>query len=87
MQTYQSATDASPRGGQQAGREGACCRLGAAHTVNDRLQGTAVERAAVICSDSKIQKSDRLLTHGSKLGRARGQRIVMGGVALRSLNM
>ena len=57
------------------------------HTVNDQLQGTAVDRAAVIGSDSEIQKSDRLLAHGSKLGRARGQRVVIGGVALKSLNM
>jgi hypothetical protein len=56
------------------------------HTVNDQLQGTAVDRAAVIGSDSEIQKSDRLLAHGSKLGRVRGQRVVIGVLVVSRLS-
>ena len=74
---------------QQADREHAAAleaAQNAAHTVNDQLQRTAVERAAIIGSNSRTAKSDSMLTRGSKLGRARGQRVVIGGVELKSLN-
>ena len=68
---------------QSAGRAGA---EAAARTVNEQLQGTAVERAAVMGSNSKLQKTDTLLTHHRKQGTARGKRVVIGGVALKSLS-
>lgn len=58
----------------------------AAHTVNKQFPSTAAERAAVMGSKSKLQKTDRLLTHRRKSGKARGERVVIGGVALKSLS-
>ena len=75
--------------GKQAEREqaaGGAASQAAAHTVNAQLQGTAVERAAVMGSNHKLQKTDSLLTRRRKGGKARGQRVLIGGVALQSLN-
>ena len=58
----------------------------AAHTVNARLLDSAVQRAAVMGSNRKLQRTDQLLTHRRKTGQARGQRVEIGGVALKSLN-
>ena len=58
----------------------------AAHTVNAQLLDSAVQRAAVMGSNRKLQRTDQLLTHRRKTGQARGQRVEIGGVDLKSLN-